>query len=134
MTAFESRQRARRFASLLDGDDLARLAPLLAATCTYDTGQELLVGPEAIIASYRGASDRAREQFDDMRFESELIAADDHSAVVLFRDLITLRGRTHVHVCHQRVEFAPDGKVVRIEHRELPGERERLEAFLGGEG
>jgi len=134
MSAFESRALARRFAALLDTDDFASLAPMLAAACVYDTGRGALVGPEAIVASYRGASDRARASLDAMRFESELIAADERSAVVLFRDHITLRGRTHVHTCHQRVEFAPDGTVTCIEHRELPGERERLEAFLARGG
>jgi hypothetical protein len=134
MTAFESRTLARRFAQLLDADDLERLGPMLAAGCVYDTGREVLEGPAAVLASYRDASTRARGRFDRLRFDSELVAADDHSAVVLFRDHLTLRGHTHVHICHQRVTFGADGLVTRIEHHELPGERERLEAFLARGG
>ncbi len=130
MSAFESRALARRFAALLDADDLERLRAMLAAACEYDTGREVLVGPAAILASYREASDRARERFDALRFESEILSADESSAIVLFRDHLTLRGRTHVHACHQRLTFAPDETVTRIEHRELPGERDGLEGFL----
>jgi hypothetical protein len=130
----DARSLATRFAARLDADDFAGLEPMLAAGCAYETGRGTLTGPQAILGSYREASERARRLFDAVRYDSEVIEAGDGFAVIQFRDHLEVRGRTHVYRCRQRVTFGGDGTVTRIEHGELPGEREQLTAFCRDAG
>ena len=129
MTAAESRALGLRFAALLDADDFAGLEPMLAPGCAYETGRGTLTRPSAIVASYREASERARAHFEAVRYDSEVVEAGKGFAVILFRDHLELHRQTHVHRCQQRVTFGNGGTVTQIEHRELPGERERWAAF-----
>jgi hypothetical protein len=125
---------AARIAALLDADDFVGLEPMLAPGCAYETGRGALTGPQAILASYREASERARRLFGTVRYDSEVVEAGEGFAVIQFRDHLGLHGQRHVHRCEQRVTFGSDGAVLRIEHRELPGERGRLAAFCQSVG
>ncbi len=129
MNALRVRERARDFASLLDADDFEGVRALISASCVYYSGRGVHIGPEAIVLSYRDASRLTRTKFEDVRYESEILDAHDRSALIEFRDFLRAGDKCHVYSCHQRVHFGGDGRIARIEHIDLPGERRRVEAF-----
>jgi len=66
---------ARVFAETLDACDYARAAWFLAAGCRYiRPSAEVLIGPDAILASYRESDARARRSFDTVAYRSEATA------------------------------------------------------------
>jgi uncharacterized protein (TIGR02246 family) len=120
-----------RMARALDADDLQSAALLLSDDCVYEAGAEIHRGSQAIVASYAAASARARHLFDDVRYESTIEAVEGDTATVTFIDyLIKAGGRAHRHRCRQAFTVSADGRITRIVHHELPGERESLAAFL----
>ncbi len=61
---------ARRFASALDRCDFEEAARYLTAACRYETEHDLLIRPEAIIASYRESDEWGRQALDQVAYES----------------------------------------------------------------
>ncbi len=120
----------RRFASALDRCDFAEAAGYLAPDCQYDVGHERLVGPDAIIASYRESAEWGSRTLDQVIYESEVQQDADGSFTVLYIDRITQHGETIEYRSHQHLWLNDSGRVVRIVHEELPGEREALDAFF----
>lgn len=122
---------ATAFAKAIDHDDFAAAGRLLSEVCTYDTGAERLTGRDAILDSYVQASRWARSTFDDVRYDSEMLRADARGATVRFTGyLVKAGGAFHRHRCEQDLSIDDRGEIDRIVHRELPGEREALQAFL----
>ena len=120
-----------KLARALDGDDFPAARACLAADCVYETKRETLRGPEAIIASYAAASAWARRAFDDVRYESQVGAIAGATASVTFTDyLLKAGGRWHRYRCQQEFTVDADDRIARIVHREIPGERERLDAYF----
>ena len=78
---------AQAFADALDRNDFAAVAPMLAPTCRYDltaaafTAEGPLVGPEAILESYRWHDARGRNQFDRVEYSSVVESVDGMMAV-----------------------------------------------------
>ncbi len=129
MTAL-NREIVVRFARALDEEDYDAASALLDAACVYDIRGERHCGPDAIIASYRSAGEWVRETFDAVAYESAVRLESDPEFVIEFADLLTHAGVHHRHECEQRVRVDGDRKIVRIEHIDLPGETERLSAYL----
>lgn len=50
--------------------------------------------------------------------------------MIEFTDNLQHAGQRHLYRCRQGIRIDERGLVVEITHEELPGERERLEAFL----
>ena len=124
-------QIAAAFASALDADDFSAAGRLVVEHCVYDTGNGLLEGRAAVLRSYAEASAWARSKLDDVRYESEVERVDGAIATVRFTDyLVMAGGRFHRHRCRQELRIGPQGKIVRIVHREIPGEREALQTFF----
>lgn len=119
---------ALRFIAALDAADWDGLRALLADSCTYAVRGQLLEGPEAIVASYRSVEDWVRETFDEVRYDSEVLAHDEHTARVGFRDRLRYGERRLDFRCEQHLRI-DDGLVAHIEHVDLPGEREKAERF-----
>ena len=118
-------------ARALDADDLETARTLLAEDCIYETGRETLRGQDRIAASYADASARARRRFDEVRYESEVGPASGATATVTFTDyLLKAGGRWHRYRCQQAFTVGAAGRIVRIVHREFPGERQALEAYF----
>ena len=119
------------FARALDRSDFAAARALLAPDCTYDRGSETLAGPDAVLGSYAGSAAWAVRRFDEVRYESEIVAEAGDRFTVRYTDyLLEVPGRWHRHRCEQDVWVNERALVVRIVHRELEREAERLEAFL----
>ena len=121
---------ARRLAETLDREDYPAAHALLAPDCHYTLRGESLVGPEAIVASYRKNAEDGRQRFDQLVFESEVTILGPSEARIGYTDRLTRAGYTHVHRCAQLVRWNEAGLISRITHCDLPGEREALEAFL----
>ena len=118
-------------ARALDADDFATAGTLLADDCVYQTGRTSLRGPEAILASFAEASARARRDFDEVRQASDVGPVAGTTVTVTFTDyLLKAGGRWHRHRCQQAFTVGAGGRVTRIVHQELPGEREALAAYF----
>ncbi|HKQ57523.1 MAG TPA: nuclear transport factor 2 family protein [Candidatus Eisenbacteria bacterium] len=121
---------AAALARALDADDFATVRSLLADGCVYETGREVHRGPEAIVGSYAGASAWARRAFDEVRYASEIAPATGAEVTVTFTDyLLKAGGRWHRHRCRQTFTVS-GGRVARIVHHEIEGEREALDAYF----
>jgi hypothetical protein len=120
---------ARRFAAALDGEDDEAVRARLAAGCVYEAPQGVLVGPEAIVASYRENTVAARGRFAKIEYTSEVAIAGPAEAVITFIDRVMRGGAWHTYRCRQHVRLDAAGLIEHIRHEELPGERERLQQF-----
>jgi hypothetical protein len=129
MHAFDPLLIARHFASALDRCDFAEAVKYLAGDCQYQIAQETLVGPDAIICSYRLSAEWGSRTLDRIAYESQVTDEID-SLSVLFIDRITHGGQTHEYRCRQHLWLNHAGKIARILHEELPGEREKLDEFF----
>ena len=124
---------AERFAKALDGEEYEVARLLLSEDCTYLCRGELYVGPSAIIASYQYNGDVAESKFDSVAYESSVLGMPDGTALVRFTDHLTLKGKSLTFQCEQVLEVSNVPLVTGIEHRDLPGQREALAAFIDGQ-
>ncbi len=116
------------FAGALDREDYGTARSLLADGCVYLLRGARIEGAAGIVASYKGNGDEASARFDSIAYGSGVRPEDDGWVVISFWDEITHRGRVHRHACEQWVRVS-EGEIVEIEHRDLEGEVEGLEAF-----
>lgn len=124
---------ARRLATLLDGADHDASGRLLAPDCVYFFRGSEMRGRDAIMASYDTSHLDATKTFDEVGYDSAARAVpdDDASAIIRYGDILTHRGVTHRHECEQRLTIdRASGLITRIEHIDLPGERDKLNVFL----
>jgi len=119
---------ATRFAAALDADDFAPARELLAASCRYEARGAVLIGPDAILDSYRAASESARREFDRVSYASRVIRVEANSATVEFADHLERAGASHTFRSLQHLTIA-GGLITAIRHEDLPGEREKLAEF-----
>jgi len=118
-------------ARALDAEDYGAARCLIAAECVFETGAAVVQGVEPIVASYAASGAWAKRTFEEVRYESRVEPIDDHTVAVEFTDYLMAAGHGwHRYRCRQEFTFGDDGRVIRIVHRELPGEREDLQAFL----
>ena len=118
----------QRFAAALDAEAYDEAVQFLAHDCAYESPDGTLIGPEAIMASYRDNGERARSRFDEIVYSS-IVAQYGYEYVVTYTDGLRLSDRWHEFRCRQRLRVNAEGKVVAIRHEEVPGERERLRRF-----
>lgn len=122
--------KTREFARRLDADQYEAIRSLLTPDCVYETGHEILKGPDAIIASYREHGERARKLVDRIDYTSDVVEAGSRHVIVVFTDSLTHKGAPHVYRLNQHLHFSKDGLIERIVHEDMPGERERLTEFM----
>lgn len=121
---------AARFAAALDAEDYDTLVALLTADCEYVARDGACIGPEAIARSYRTAGTWAKSHIEAVTYESSVREAPDGAAIVTFIDHLVHAGIRHTYSCEQQVHCGADGRICRIVHCELPGQREAADAFL----
>jgi hypothetical protein len=122
------------FAKALDHEDFIGAARWLASDATYEIGGRTLVGSVAILASYADASTWAARVFDEVRYESEIGEAEVDRVAVTYTDHLAKGERRHTHRCRQHLTVNDEGRVSRIVHEEIAGEREKLDAFFAACG
>ena len=122
---------ARRFAAALDHDDFDAAGALLGDNCLYVIRDETHRGSKAILDSYREASEWVHDALDGVEYESSVSPDedDDRRVAITFVDHLRQGDRRHTHTCVQVITCV-DGLITRIEHVDLPGEREAVGAFL----
>jgi SnoaL-like domain len=120
---------ARRLAAALDAEDDAAVRACLTDECVYESPEGVLVGPEAIVASYRKNAELARTRFAKIEYRSEVAATGPAEAVITFVDRLSRAGAWHEFRCRQHVRLAANGLIEHIQHEEIADERERLREF-----
>ena len=125
---------AERLAAALDAEDYEAVGRLLSAECVYHSPESPLVGPAAIIASYRGHGASGRDRFEKIEYASQVGEKSPTEATITFFDRVKQNGRWHEFRCRQHVSIDADGNVTEIRHEEIPSERERLREFESGFG
>ncbi len=123
-------QVAASFARALDRDDYNAAAKILAPECAYATGDGVIFGIQPILDSYARNSEWARTHLDTVEYNSTLARADEHSASIMFLDRIAKGSESFEHRCEQTFHVDARGLITRIEHHDLPGERDKLNAFF----
>lgn len=124
-----------RLAAALDADDYPTAASVMAERVRYTIGEEDVTGPEAVVASYRAASEMAHRLFDRVEYGHRVFPSDHpHTFRVRYSDTLTVAEETLRHTAEQRVTVVPGEGVVRILNVDLPGETARVDAFLERHG
>ena len=118
-----------QFAKALDAEDYDAAIALLADDCVYQLRGETHNGPVAIIDSYRGHGDDARDEFDSIQYESVIEPGSQTRYTIRFIDHLTHDGERFTFECRQVVDVNDAGLIVSIEHIDLPGQRKALEDF-----
>ena len=127
--------KAQQFGTALDEDDFGEAKKLLSENCTYDIGGEILEGPSAIVGSYEKNMLEGRAKLDELVWgKSRVESLEDGRVAVYFTDYLKHKGLAHIHRCRQFLTFDEAGKIVHIEHGNLPGEPERLKTFYQSVG
>ena len=126
---------ARAFADALDQNDFESAAAMLAPDCRYVqesalTSEGTLVGPDAILASYRWHDERSRRLFDRVEYSSDVEVLSDHSAVIRFMDMIEKSGQQHSYSCFQQLTFDDHWRIERIVQQDIPAEITAVKAFF----
>lgn len=119
---------AERFANALDGEDYAVAESLLDVECEYLCRGELYRGPSQIIETYRGNGELAK-RFDAIEYGSQVVAKRNGQFRLEFADHLTHAGHRLTFRCEQIIDVNQSGRIVRIEHLDLPGQREALAEF-----
>ena len=125
---------AKRFATALDDEDYVALEMLLSDDCKYDSPRGMLIGADAVIDSYGEAARWTKSSIQHVRYESTIRRGADDTAIVTFLDNFEHEGQRHTYRCEQHLHVDTRGRICRIVHIEIPGEREAVERFLDSIG
>lgn len=132
----EVRAVAQAFADALDRNDFDRGATMLAPWCQYDrttasfTSEGTLVGPNAILESYRRHDARARRLFDRVDYSSVVETVDGMTAVIQFTDVLEKVGTRHTYSCRQRITVNESAVIESIIQEDIPAETVAVRAFM----
>jgi hypothetical protein len=121
---------AEQFAESLDAEDYQAAEAMLSEECEYTCRDRVYRGPSTIIESYRCTGDSANRDFDNVEYESNVRGLTDNVAVIHFIDHLYHKKEQFTFKCQQVIEVDDDGRITRIEHVDLPGQREALSEFM----
>lgn len=129
-----ARHIAYGFASALDRTDYESAARYLSPRCDYNTGKEWLVGRDEVILSYQANNARAKQKLEQIDCSSKITYVNGRTAVIQSVDEVTHKGETHQYLSNQKLTLNDEGYIVRIEQKEISGQREHLYDFYGRVG
>lgn len=122
---------ARKFAVALDTNAFATARGFLSNDCRYLDASGITSGADQIIEMYRTNYEKGAKLFDTIYFTSSVDFVSESEILIHYFDRVTRNGKEHLYRCDQRVRFT--GKQIsQIVHVELPGQREKLDAFKEG--
>src|SRR5688572_21573839 len=127
---------AHAFADALDRNDFESAATMLAPVCKYDlataslTSEGILVGPDAILESYRWHDTRARHLFDRVDYSSVVEAVNGMTAVIRFTDVLEKAGQQHTYSCRQRITVNDAAMIELIVQEDIPAETVAVRVFM----
>jgi len=120
---------AKLFCSALDSGDWDAVTALLSSDCAYHFRGGQMTGVEEIVGSYRTIDEWVRETFEGLLYESKVELKPDGSALITFRDRMSL-GEHHLDFrCQQLIELDDAGLIGSITHIDIEGEPEKAARF-----
>jgi hypothetical protein len=119
---------AEKFAKCLDRNDFEGAREFLDEGCQYHDAEGTREGADEILKMYEANYKKGAAVLDEIRFESKVEETSPQTACVHYFDYIRKGELQHRYKCDQALELK-DGKIVRITHLELPGEKELLKEF-----
>ena len=121
---------AAEFGLSLDRDDFGRTAELLSDDCTYEIGNEVLIGPKEICQSYEQNMIEGRKKLDQLEWgESRIVEVNEHEYYVHFTDYLTHQNKKYIHRCRQLLVVGDEGRITSIRHITDAEEQQKLDAF-----
>ena len=121
------------FGRALDQDNFSLVASLVDEACIYELGDDWVIGPQDIAASYEKNMLEGRAKLDELVWgESgiEEVSDRDDQFIIHFTDHIKHQGQSFIHRCQQRVTVNKKLKIARIVHIDNEAESERLREFF----
>ncbi|MBX3196674.1 MAG: hypothetical protein KF894_00855 [Labilithrix sp.] len=122
------------FAAALDRADFEGASRCLSAACTYEIGEAVVEGVDAIVDAYSANHRRATRAVERIRYRSSVEGTAPGVAVVTFEDRLEHRGQRHRYRCRQEMHVGRSKLVERIVHQEVDTERQALETFFASVG
>jgi hypothetical protein len=119
-----------RFASALDRDDFDLAITMLGSDCIYETASETLQGPEAVIKSFKDATEWAHKNLDSIIYLHTIEECQDCKNAIRFVDDVVHRGKQMRHQCLMHVTTGDKGKITKLRLEDLPGEKQKVADFL----
>jgi len=119
---------AKEFAAFLDANQYDDASQLLAEDCDYHYSEGSYRGNKNIINIYKQNDLQSKKIFDETTYSSEVEELPDGNYRITFVDKIRKGHKWHEYKCYQLIQCA-DGRIIHIEHREIPGEMESLRMF-----
>jgi len=134
MIPMEGLEIAEKWTHALDHDLFDGLAGMMAADCLYRSPGGVLIGPLAIVDSYRSSSEWAHETFDSITWASEYEPDEEDHVLITFSDITEHRGVHHTYRCRQRIRIGEDGLIHEIQHLPIAAEETALAEFFSAVG
>jgi hypothetical protein len=125
---------AIHFAELMDQNKYYEAGQLMHAECRYIYQGKTIEGVEKIVQTYVSNFDSIKNKLDEIQFLSE-VAAKDVNGLFRLKYLDRIRKGTSwfEHRCEQTIRIS-EGKIIEIEHFDLPGEAEKLKKWFSSMG
>ncbi|MBU0507028.1 hypothetical protein KJ708_13650 [bacterium] len=121
---------ANQFAKALDNSDFDAALTCLDDNCIYYCRGKVYSGNKSIISEYRKNSDWAENAFENISYESSTETISDKQFKIHLTDKVSHKGHYLHHKSEQILLFNDSGLIERIEHIDLPGEREKAAKFF----
>lgn len=120
---------AKKLALCLDLDDFSTPLEFIDENCVYTSGTSTFRGPDEILNSYKENSEAARKIFDVIYYRSAIKEIGRHKFEMTYFDDLIKQNQKHTYVCKQIVTVSENGKVVSIEHQEIPEQMNLLNLY-----
>jgi hypothetical protein len=122
------------FATALDNDDFVRAINMLDQACLYETSSKQFEGADAVIASFREATEWAHENLDKIVYLHTVEPCSDCHVVIRFVDNVEHSGKSMQHTFLMHVRVGDNDRVVHLRLEDLPGEKQKVSDFLSAAG
>lgn len=120
-----------KFAKSLDNTLFDEARIYMHDDCHYFFRDSEIKNADDIIQSYRKNYEEGSKKLDEIVFISRVEEISNNIFIIHYTDRLRKGSVWHEHHCQQKVEMR-DGKIAVITHTDLPGEAERLKAFIEG--
>lgn len=120
---------AKQFATLMDQNEYHEAGRLMSSACRYLYQGKVIEGIKEILKLYIDNYEIAQKELDEIQFSSEVEPTAEPGLFTLkYLDRVRRGSSWFEHRCEQKIKIV-DGKVVQIEHHDLPGEPEKLQEW-----
>lgn len=129
------KEKAILFGYFLDQDQFDDAKKLIADDCQYIIGDEVLVGPNAICASYESNMIAGRKKMDVLEWgKSKIEEINENVFYVHFTDYLTHKSRKYTHRCKQELTLNENALIIKIKHIQNDDEQNKLNEFYKSVG